>query len=431
MANASTPPADPTEHTAAVSGTIVSTDGIQLVASVEVFDEQGERSIRVQSDLLGRFEVTLPLGQWNFVVSRGYEFTRQSIQVQLADRLRKDLGAITLERHIDLSTSGWFAGDLHQHSSYSDGYQDVGTVMLSAVANGMSWGVLTDHNSVAGAPEWLHGERVFATEPMRYVPMPGCEITTDRGHFNLIGAGVVIEPDTAGGVAAVERIVAAAKATGGLLQLNHPHLEAPMGFADWELLEKFDLLEVWNGKGQPNASTNAAAKQTWYDLLSRGIFIPATCGSDNHDVTGGYLWARDGDAWMNRGLYSGSPATYVQTGNAATRDSVLLALKQGRSFISNGPLPRFTVSGSGPGSTVAPGIHDVHVAATDVRGLERIAVIVNGDVRHERTFSGELDAELSYEFTGTSGDWCLIEAFGVDGGYALSNPVFIGTTPPA
>lgn len=416
------------DHTSTVSGTVVSADGVQLVASIEVFDSDGERSVRVQSDLVGRFEISLPLGEWTLVVSRGYEYARQAIDVSLVDRLRQELGPITLERHIDLSTAGWFAGDLHQHTSYSDGYQGVGTVMLSAVANGMSWGALTDHNTVAGVAEWLHSERVFAAEPMRYLPLPGCEITTERGHFNLIGARVLIDHETPGGAVDVNRIIAEAKASGGLLQLNHPHLASPMGFADWELLKQFDLLEVWNGKGQPNASTNAATKLTWYELLSQGVFIPATSGSDNHDVTGGYLWARDGDEWMNRGLYSGSPAVYVQTGAAPSAESVLAALKQGRSFITNGPLPRFTVSGRGPGSTVAAGVQTVQVAATDVRGLDRVDIVINGEVRHERTFSGELDGELSFEFTGKPGDWCLVEAFGADGGYALSNPVFIGTT---
>lgn len=290
--------------------------------------------------------------------------------------------------------------------------------------------MVTDHNTTAGTAEWLHGERLFVAPPMRYLPIPGCEITTDRGHFNLIGADVSIDHATAAGTSDTARILAEAKASGGLLQLNHPHLQSPMGFLDWELLPEFDLLEVWNGKGQPNASTNAEAKQTWYELLNQGIFIAASCGSDNHDVTGGYMWARDGDAWMNRGLFSGSPAVYVETGAIPSRDEVLAALGQGRSFITNGPLPRFALAGRGPGSRVTPGELEVTVAVTDVRGLERVDVIVNGEVRHQHAFAGERDGALSFSFAGAAGDWCLVEAFGADGGYALTNPVFVDTASP-
>ncbi|MCB1298759.1 MAG: hypothetical protein KDB08_07240 [Microthrixaceae bacterium] len=128
---------DSTPRTAPVSGTLVTSDGVQLVAALEIFGADGTRHSRVQSDLLGRFDVVLPLGEWTFVFSRGYEYERKLVPVALNDRLRKNLGAVTLRRHIDLAAAGWFAGDLHQHSSHSDGYQAVGAVMLSAVAGGM------------------------------------------------------------------------------------------------------------------------------------------------------------------------------------------------------------------------------------------------------------------------------------------------------
>lgn len=382
----------------------------------------------MQSDYLGWFDVTLPLGSWTFVFSRGFEYLRHSVEVNLPDRLRRDLGAVLLERHVDLSTQGWHPGDLHQHSSYSDGYQDVATVLLSAVANGLSWGALTDHNSVAGTAEWLQATRAFGNEPLRFVPLPGCEVTTDRGHFNLIGSEAPITPGAGTSPDDTRRILSEAQATGGLLQLNHPHLESPMGFLDWEFLEQFDLLEVWNGKGEPNASSNAETKKTWYEMLSKGHFIPASAGSDNHDVTGGYLWARDGDQWMNRGLFSGTPRVYIQS-TAVTKDDVLHALRGGHSFLSNGPLPRLSVSGVGPGARLDAGTHSVLIEATDVRGLERLDLIVNGKVVHEQKFSGELDGELSFMLTGHPGDWCLVEAFGAEGGYALSNPVFFGPQP--
>ena len=91
---------------------------------------------------------------------------------------------------------------------------------------------------------------------------------------------------------------------------------------------------------------------------------------------------------------------------------------------------RFALAGRGPGSRVTPGELEVTVAVTDVRGLERVDVIVNGEVRHQHAFAGERDGALSFSFAGAAGDWCLVEAFGADGGYALTNPVFVDTASP-
>lgn len=133
-----------------VSGIIVNDQGQPVVASVEVVDLESKTKIRRQTDLLGRYEIELPLGEYEFTFSKGFEYERESLLVSLQDRLRYRPSPVTLSRTVNWNDAGWYCGDLHQHTSYSDGYQDVGTVFLSDLANGLDFGFVTDHNSVDG-----------------------------------------------------------------------------------------------------------------------------------------------------------------------------------------------------------------------------------------------------------------------------------------
>ncbi|HTN58736.1 MAG TPA: CehA/McbA family metallohydrolase [Protaetiibacter sp.] len=415
--------------TAAVSGIVVDEAGDTLAASIEVTDTATSTRTRYQTDILGRFDVTLAAGDYMIEITKGYEYVPVTREVTVTDRLRQRLTPTTLTRGIDLAALGWHGGDLHQHSSYEEAQQDVIDILTSDLANGLSWGALTDHNTVDGLAEWMRAGRIGQGADS-FVAIPGLEVTTDRGHILVLGTQRLIDP-TAESTADIERIIAEARAEGATIQLNHPHLEEPMGFMDWSLHEQFDLLEIWNGKAAPPSSgTNEQSKQSWYALLNDGVFIPATADSDNHDIGGGYVWTRGTDdpdsAWMSRGLFSGDPRTYVQVDGPATPTAIIEGLSAGRSFLTNGPLVQFSLAGALPGQRVdAPS--DVATLALDVfdrRGLTRVVVIENGVAITEMPLEGT-SQNVSIDVPVTSGSWYLVEAFGQDGGYAITNPVFI------
>ena len=71
---------------------------------------------------------------------------------------------------------GWFCGDFHTHTRLSDGKETVRCAMKKAGKMGMDFYVPTEHNVVhTGWPE---------TDIMI---LPGVEITTCLGHFNIFG----------------------------------------------------------------------------------------------------------------------------------------------------------------------------------------------------------------------------------------------------
>lgn len=80
--------------------------------------------------------------------------------------------------------------DLHTHSTYSDGTCTPAQIIAIAEANGLSAVALTDHNTVAGIPEFLSAARGCAVEAI-----PGVELSTNYGETELHIVGLFLPED--------------------------------------------------------------------------------------------------------------------------------------------------------------------------------------------------------------------------------------------
>lgn len=417
-----------------VSGIIVNDQGQPVVASVEVVDLESKTKIRRQTDLLGRYEIELPLGEYEFTFSKGFEYERESLLVSLQDRLRYRPSPVTLSRTVNWNDAGWYCGDLHQHTSYSDGYQDVGTVFLSDLANGLDFGFVTDHNSVDGLAEWSRGGELMTSGGCElFTAIPGMEVTTEMGHYNSLGTSALVDDSTTSGKDDIQRIADDIHRAGGIAQINHPFLTDGMGFTEWSVLNSFDTYELWNGKGVTNEGANLMAKEKWFSLLNDGIYLPATAGSDNHDVTGNYPWRRDDETsasklWIERGLYSGMPRNYVYCPEGADADAVLSGILAGNSFITNGPLIDFRLGKAIPGEQIPfAEEQELMIHLYDQRGLESAVLLENGIPIHEFSVENQNEQNIRLTIPVKDGSWYVLEVTGSQGGYAITNPVFVGS----
>lgn len=86
--------------------------------------------------------------------------------------------------------------DLHTHSHYSDGTLAPAEILAEAAKLGLSAVALTDHNTVAGLPEFLAAARGCPVEAI-----PGVEISTAYGETELHIVGLFLKPETFGTVA--------------------------------------------------------------------------------------------------------------------------------------------------------------------------------------------------------------------------------------
>ena len=204
---------------------------------------------------------------------------------------------------------------------------------------------------------------------------------------------------------------------GALLQINHPtRTEFP--FVDTELAPLFDLYELWNGKrAAPYVENepNALALQEWFALLNAGVFLPATAGSDNHDIDGNLLFTSaetmspDG-FYYHTSMYSGMPRTYVYAPEH-TVEAVLAALTKGHSFLTNNPLAYFTVNGAMPGETAQAGDCVLRVHLQSNRGLTAYRIYVNGELWLTEAVTG-MEVEAEHSVALAAGDWAVLMVLG-------------------
>lgn len=167
-------------------------------------------------------------------------------------------------------------------------------------------------------------------------------------------------------------------------------------------------MEVWNGKDAlPMLNTNLAAKKKWYQLLNNGVFLMATAGSDNHDLS-----------THNFKI----PRTYVNT-NANSIIGLIEGLKRGNAFISNGPFVKAEISNKTYGESVRTDTHVLNYSVYSNEKIESIKIVKNGVIisqinNNELQYSGAFKIQLA------ASDFVTIEVQTLNAGYALTNPIF-------
>ena len=187
--------------------------------------------------------------------------------------------------HIFNPAPGWYTGDFHAHTNFSDGVHPPDELLALAQKENLDFVSITDHNTIAA-------HAVIASSPLPIIR--GMEMTLKIGHFNVFGVddwpGWLDEmlPDENKHRMEVDwqdanAMMARCKAEGWLVSINHPLLPP----WDWKhpdtLLGYLDALEIWNDPTWPdNAWADPAAVDYWTRLLNDGYRITALGGTDYH-----------------------------------------------------------------------------------------------------------------------------------------------------
>lgn len=212
---------------------------------------------------------------------------------------------------------GWYRGDLHCHSLFSDGDSWPSELLIAAAEAGLDFLGITDHNGAV---------RPVAPEiPGLPLLVPGIEVTTNRGHWNVWGVDGWFEfrdCATETMIAEMER----ARAAGGLVSVNHPRPWGP----DWDYGETVgaDAIEVWNG---PWHWMNPICLAEWEERLLRGERPVALGGSDAHVIR------PHGEDGPVRELQLGTPTLWVRVDGALSVTSLLAGIRAGDVFLSSSP----------------------------------------------------------------------------------------------
>lgn len=197
----------------------------------------------------------------------------------------------------------WVPGDLHCHSTHSDGSLTLPELVARARATGLGYLAVSDHNTVSH-----HAHLPRLARWAGIVLVPAQEVTTTRGHANCIGDVGWVDFREPGG-----RWVDHARSAGGLLSINHP-IVPTMGWA-WDLSGPPDLVEAWHW-------TWDARRPDPLDWWRARGGVPIG-GSDFHHPEGGNPL--------------GSPTTWVLVPDGAGPDQVVAALREGACAVSRDP----------------------------------------------------------------------------------------------
>jgi hypothetical protein len=404
----------------------------------------------------GDLDLVLPAGTYLAAAAHGPEYTRETRTIEVLAGENPDLN-FTVERAF--ATPGLVSLDPHMHTLYSDGQLTIADRLRSLVAEGIDVAVAADHNFVTDyAPEL---ERIGLRNELAVIA--GAEISARGGtiHFNTYP--VVRRPDEpargaisiANDTPAVLFKLAREKNPGSIVQVNHPRSSGLGYFLTYKLDPEaaafanapfdmgFDVMEAMNGARRGPA--NQAVVSDWFRFLNMGYPIKVVGSSDAH----GY----DGDE-------TGYSRTFVlypgPEGPALDQAALVKAVKEGRSFVSNGPVVAVKAgrkASFGDTVTAKGGKLDLDVTVTGAPWLDvaEVRIIVNGERKETLAAGGRgeegvgtLKLERRVRLAIDRDAWVVVEVVGrksmfpslqqrsgngtADGSavaYALTNPIFV------
>ena len=181
----------------------------------------------------------------------------------------------------------WFKGNIHTHTTESDGDDTPENVVRWYRRHGYDFLVLSDHNHLT-LFEYAAGRRRFK----RPLMVPGEEVTLSihEGrtpiHINAIGISRVVEPiDAREIVPTLQANVDAIIGAGGIASINHPNSRWSFDHDHIKEVTGATLLEIYNGHPASNvhgAPGKASYEEIWDGVLSAGRTIFGVATDDSH-----------------------------------------------------------------------------------------------------------------------------------------------------
>ncbi|MBM3214457.1 hypothetical protein FJZ36_06045 [Candidatus Poribacteria bacterium] len=398
-----------------------------------LFERSEERHFLAE----GGFEADLPGGTYDLRIERGPEYVpyTERIAVGSFDILRD----VTLSRWVWMNSCHWYSGDLHVHRRPED-------MRLAVLAEDLNLGTnIVIHNAVPTVlPEQ---DRVELNDVAVYSTLDAEieRLFDGMGATLLLGLREPIdirEPDTL--YPPDSHYTTLARAMGGHIDGEKPFwkgvpIAAALGHLDsmGVVPNHFHRQKVmresrrWRAVPQDDQFVGDEGFALWilslyYRLLNCGIRLPASGGSASGIMPSPVGYCR----------------TYVRLDEDFSYDGWFTALRNGRSFATNGPMLFLTLGDADPGGLLRyalgePVTLEARAVAVSQTELAYVELVRDGEVvaRNEGgTGESQLEARVQLDFARSG--WVAARCFERHEGnvrYAQTSPVyvFMGTDPIA
>jgi hypothetical protein len=314
------------------------------------------------------------------------------------------------------SVPGWYRGELHSHTTHSDGDCTVQELINNAVKTHLDFLAITDHNTTSTLYE------LNQTNFHDLLIIPGFELTTFHGHALALGIDRWVDWRTGYDGWTINDAALEVQKLGGVFILAHPNdIGSPRCTGcKWEYPDiNFDLVdavEIWNSGWWEGEDGNTKNLLQWQNLQKDSRRMPFTAGTDYHQI---------GD-WDKK-----SALTYVYATELSV-PAILEGIRKGRVIISNGP--RITLQGIQGEEKIFVEIGDtLHTSSPSVRLLinwnevpdnSELLVHTKQGVKCNFAVSGSGSQNIEINVLDNDSTW--IEIYGQDSSLlAITNPIYI------
>ena len=382
----------------------------------------------------GRFEIGLPAGRYVLTVERGLEFRPRTVPLRL-DAGKPHKVEVTVERWISMNQRGWYSADLHNHRKLDEMPQLLLAEDLNLAPTLTDW--IWEDNPISSPPATAEPVRIVdATHVYSVLDKEVERLKQGPGAVDLLGLRSVVPFDgywlyppndrycrlahEQGGYVDAEKIlwrdVPALVALGhvdfaGIIHNHFNRHGVETETEEWGMAPKFRP-EFNTADGMP-----LWAMEVYYKFLNCGFRIAASAGSASG--------VKAAPLGYNR--------VCVKLDEPFSYAAWFRALKQGRSFATNGPILSLAVNGMLPGDTaeIASGSAPLKIAveALSIRPLERLEVLFRGRV--VKTVRGGPGAEklaADFDLPVSETGWVAARCFERPGRtprFAHTSPVYV------
>ena len=387
-----------------------------------------------------RCSLEAPAGDTAIWVQHGFRYLPWRQTVKLAAGENR---AVPVKLHLnDLPSSfgRWRSADLHVHMNYGGAYRNTPEHLakqtqaedLDAIYNVIvnkeervpDIGYFRGTPDPAGSAETLimHSQE-FHTSYWGHLGLLHLSDHMLTPDFSAYQHTALASPYPFNGV-----VADLAHAQGALVGYVHPF--------DWvidppkeESLSNELPADVINGKVDyieiVGFADHKSTAEIWYRLLNLGFRLPAGAGTD---AMANYASLR-GPVGMNR--------VFLDTGGELSPAALRKALKEGRTFASNGPLLGLEVEGKHPGDTVGrktAGKLRFRIALRSPVAVDHLELVQNGRVVKAFALKGDRrNFDTAGELQVDTGGWLVLRAWN-DGSdpqvldlypYATTSPIYL------
>ncbi|MFZ4413383.1 MAG: CehA/McbA family metallohydrolase [Bacteroidales bacterium] len=335
---------------------------------------------------------------WKFV---GHSGGRGLVKFIITDTSQN---SISKSEKLFINSGGWYGGDNHLHSTFSDGTGTIAENIFAAYNLGMSFLTCTDHNSISQKNDVNLSNSTYDD----FLAILGEEVTTS---CHILSYNIANLRPWSNTTYTYQQLIDSIRADNngqGLAYLAHPY-HTSLYWRDWSVTG-YTGIEVWNGIHTIYGVENSTAFLKWDSLNIQGKHVFGIANSDGH--SSGAIGYPHIVAWLD----------------SLSKNEVIKVLKSGKYYGTNGPEMNFIIDNKMMGSDLkVPLIGksvSIKIDAKFNQNITEVRLIKNGSVL--MSWQTNIDSiNYTYNTNALPGDFYRAEIKSGTSFLAYSNPIWI------